>query len=142
MLFKICTKCSTEKSVVSFPKNSKGKYKTGQICKECNAKITAKYRETNYNKVYANKYSISELEVKTLLEKEVCDICGKYPSDKRRHAIDHCHTTNTVRGLLCDTCNKGLGLFYDNPELLQKAIDYLRGKYGVGISREKGKKNE
>ena len=40
--------------------------------------------------------------------------------------IDHCHATGKVRGLLCDWCNVGLGRFFDNPELLTKAADYIR----------------
>jgi hypothetical protein len=40
--------------------------------------------------------------------------------------IDHCHTTGKVRGILCGTCNKGLGHFKDDPELMTKAINYLK----------------
>jgi len=39
--------------------------------------------------------------------------------------IDHCHETNTYRGILCTSCNKGLGLFKDNVNLLLEAIKYL-----------------
>lgn len=39
--------------------------------------------------------------------------------------IDHNHKTGKVRGVLCHSCNTGLGYFYDNPAFLKSAIDYL-----------------
>lgn len=39
--------------------------------------------------------------------------------------IDHDHETDEVRGLLCQTCNWGLGHFHDDPQLLREAADYL-----------------
>lgn len=39
--------------------------------------------------------------------------------------VDHCHNTNEVRGLLCHNCNRALGLFQDNVDNLNKAVEYL-----------------
>lgn len=58
------------------------------------------------------------------VETDSCQICGKTPTT-RSLSVDHCHKTNRFRGFLCSNCNLGLGYFKDNPELLEKAKDYL-----------------
>lgn len=55
-----------------------------------------------------------------------CKICNLETPGKPLH-VDHCHTTGKVRGLLCTTCNRGLGHFKDNITNLEKAILYLKG---------------
>jgi len=57
----------------------------------------------------------------------VCHICDKPCPSKRRLAVDHEHSEQgLVRGLLCIKCNKGLGNFCDDIELMEKAIQYLK----------------
>ena len=61
-----------------------------------------------------------------------CEICGELERHKTKRgwrktlARDHCHQTADRRGLLCASCNTGLGLFRDDPSLLFNAMEYLR----------------
>ena len=66
------------------------------------------------------------------IQEGLCALCG-FPEMAVDHrtkkprmlAVDHCHTTGNIRGLLCTKCNTGLGNFLDSKELLEKAIKYL-----------------
>lgn len=53
-----------------------------------------------------------------------CALCREVPTG--RVAVDHCHSTGRVRGILCTRCNVGIGNLRDDPDLLQRALDYLR----------------
>lgn len=56
-----------------------------------------------------------------------CAICRLRPSRRsRRMAVDHCHTSGAIRGLLCGPCNTGLGSFKDDVARLEQAILYLK----------------
>ena len=50
-----------------------------------------------------------------------CLICDK----KKKLYVDHCHKTGKVRGLLCDLCNRGIGLFKEDVNSLSRAINFL-----------------
>lgn len=56
-----------------------------------------------------------------------CAICSATEDENGKAlALDHCHSTGRVRGLLCDNCNVGLGRFKDSPNALRRAITYLK----------------
>lgn len=79
-----------------------------------------------------SRYGINRNEVNAwyMIQKGKCMICeteiDSSNKNKKPH-IDHCHSTNTVRGLLCHNCNTGLGHFKDNINFLKQAIKYLGG---------------
>ena len=56
-----------------------------------------------------------------------CKICGTAtPSGpKKTWCLDHDHKTGKARGVLCTSCNIGLGMFDDNIEIMGMAIEYL-----------------
>jgi hypothetical protein len=56
-----------------------------------------------------------------------CKLCGTDKPGGRGHwHIDHNHETNKVRGLLCQKCNMGIGIFNDDSQLLYKASQYVK----------------
>jgi hypothetical protein len=67
----------------------------------------------------------SDYEARLRAQGGVCAICGRCDSRRYRLAVDHCHLTGRVRGLLCGKCNRALGYFEDSTELLLGAAIYL-----------------
>ena len=73
------------------------------------------------------RYGISSEDYDAMLEEQdnKCKICLGEFNDQTVTNIDHCHTTNKVRGILCPHCNRGLGQFKEDIKVLTKAINYL-----------------
>lgn len=73
------------------------------------------------------KYGITIDDFHRLFEKQrrKCAICREKFNGYDSIHVDHCHVTKKVRGLLCAKCNKGLGHFNDDPNILRRAIRYL-----------------
>lgn len=76
---------------------------------------------------------LEEYQILSETQQNVCAIC-KQPEKSVDHrtkkvrylAVDHCHTTGKIRGLLCSDCNTALGLLKDSVGNLQSAIEYLK----------------
>ena len=80
------------------------------------------------------RFGISLEEFELMLEKQnnVCAICERpersvdYRTKRVRSlAVDHCHTTGEIRGLLCSDCNTALGLLQDDETRMKKMISYI-----------------
>lgn len=65
--------------------------------------------------------SLSEFNQMSAKQNECCAICG----EKGQLHVDHNHETGAIRGLLCGHCNRGIGMFKDDPRRMVSAIDYL-----------------
>lgn len=83
---------------------------------------------------YKKSYNLTYKEVLKLRQEqdEVCAICKKpgfMMNDRVKSGlnVDHCHKTGQIRGMLCHNCNRALGLFQDDTDLLKAAINYLEG---------------
>ena len=145
---KTCRRCEATKLVAEFHKDGHSRDGLCSYCKECNkaksrawakanperAKAQARKRQAlglNRAQIRFRKYGIGAAEYAALLasQGEGCAICGRTASgrkDSTELCVDHCHTSNRIRGLLCHSCNRGLGLLQDSEEILEKALKYLR----------------
>lgn len=89
--------------------------------------LTPKEKRREYH--LQRNFGIGLSEYRSLYEKQngLCGICHRPASDfKRSLAVDHCHKTLRIRGLLCPFCNRGLRYYQDDPESMERAGIYLR----------------
>ena len=93
------------------------------------------YRRVEWPAKLKKLYGITVEDYYKMLSRQggVCAICkSKTPSNRvykytkqENFFVDHCHKTGKVRGLLCQKCNTGIGLFNDEITRLRSAADYL-----------------
>lgn len=87
-----------------------------------------KNRKTVLSGHLLRRYGITHAQYENMYRKQggKCKICREPVNVAgRRLAVDHCHNTGKVRGLLCNKCNSGIGWFRDDPALLRRAAGYL-----------------
>ena len=115
---KRCNRTLEEKSFVFKGKNKK----RGNICNRCRYySRNSEYKARRNGKKHG--YSIDQKEYNNflLIQNNRCAIC----KEEKDLVIDHCHKTGKVRGLLCNTCNVGLGMLKDSPDIIRAASQYL-----------------
>lgn len=125
------------------------KDKRNKVARE---KYKSKSKQDNYFKHMKYLYGISGEEYNNIFMKQgyCCAICGspepKYSRESGRKrmsfSLDHDHKTFEVRGILCHYCNRGLGTFRDDPALLMKALEYLKGSSGIFVTGAIFKKSQ
>lgn len=131
-----CTTCNVEKPAEDFYTRKDRPLKRTSSCKVCrkaNQQTTWKPRQQGAYKLKIN-YGLSVDDYTNMLVRQggVCAICRKPETTKSNNgyiknlAVDHCHSTGKVRGLLCHHCNTALGKFKDDITLLEAAIKYLK----------------
>lgn len=105
----------------------KNKIKRNEYLKEWSIKNPEKRRAQKYRNRYG--IDIKDYDILFLEQKGRCAICNTKEVKRKGmkyFAVDHCHKTDKVRGLLCYRCNSILGKVNDNIELLSNAIKYLK----------------
>ena len=132
---KTCTRCSCSKPITEFSFRRKGEPLLKSACKECHRERARGYwakkpldtevqRERNLRKSFG--IGVKDYELMLEEQNHCCDICKRPASEfPKRLAVDHCHSTGKVRGLLCMFCNTALGKFNDDIDLLRSAITYM-----------------
>jgi hypothetical protein len=88
-------------------------------------KARSKARRINLRRNYG--ITMEQYEMMYAAQEGLCAICGREETSARFTylAIDHCHHTGDIRGLLCSRCNIVIGQMEENPDLLRKAAAYI-----------------
>lgn len=133
---KQCSKCKIEKTYDKFRFHNGPSSRIRASCSDCDnlasrtrrKKNPEKYRQLIRKSHLKIKYGLSLAGYSEKLKAQggACAIClSPDPSGNGVFAVDHNHSTNQVRGLLCQGCNQGLGQFREDITSLRNAINYL-----------------
>ena len=119
--WKLCNKCNTLLPLSNFSAHSGGNYLRPE-CKKCNNELS---KIRNYLRAIHGEPTKNYRCPICLGSEE--DVKGKGNTKNGSWVLDHCHETESFRGWLCHKCNRALGGFDDNIDILNRAINYLKG---------------
>lgn len=136
---KWCKWCNRAKSRSEFRRSETYRDKLNGRCKECQSRRDAEHylknkehicRQTNDRHLF-REFGLTRSQYDTMFEARdgLCGICKRSQPEKKL-AVDHCHRTGKIRGLLCKHCNMGIGQFGDDPERLIAAATYITKQGG------------
>lgn len=127
---KTCSICHKEKPLSEFPYNT-GKTRYFSYCYKCRrdkykGNENTKQRLRNRNLIRSYGITLHQYNILFLKQSGKCAICGVHQKDLEQSLnVDHDHSNGAIRSLLCPDCNRGLGCFKDNKDILKKAYKYL-----------------
>ena len=134
---KTCTRCNETKNLADFYNHKNTKDKKTSQCKACfkiheqNWRINnpEKYKESCRKRNLQRDYGITQDDYIVMYKKQEgkCACCGK---EQKTLVVDHNHTTNAIRELLCPQCNTALGLLKEDINIMQSLIEYTRKHNG------------
>lgn len=137
---KECSDCGEIKPHSEFHKNKSAKRNKGlaYYCKDCairrsraqhnRHKTDPEYKAAKRSDYFKFKYGLTldQYTEKLKAQNNQCALCKvELPATGSFTHLDHCHKTGKLRDFLCTNCNRGLGHFMDNPEVLRTAADYI-----------------
>ena len=134
-MIKKCNKCKKEKHYDDFGYDKR--YGVRSYCKRCRADMERDRRKSMGKEHYrmlsvASTYKVSREEAEAMCQTKRCEICGvEFTKNKHNvrsatgQAIDHCHQTGMIRGVICSGCNLALGHARDDKNILKSMIEYL-----------------
>jgi hypothetical protein len=118
---KKCSSCLKEKTIANFNADNASVDGFFSWCVDC-----------IWGNAILSTYGVSVDQYEKMASKQGnrCGACGDEYHEAQlrgrgRWCIDHCHATGKVRGLLCDPCNKIIGMALENPERLRGQADYI-----------------
>ena len=115
-----CSKCNYLLPLSSFSKSDGANYLRAE-CRACNNKLS-KVRKI-LHQIHGKAPQGYTCPICLGSEE---DVKGKGNTKNGSWVLDHCHETESFRGWLCHKCNRALGGFDDSPEMLERAITYLK----------------
>lgn len=125
---RLCTRCDRRLAGEKFSMSER-------VCLDCHSDYRQEQNARRLSRASGVRVLASHLRK---AQQGRCAICGCAEADSPRGRLhlDHDHTTQQVRGLLCGNCNVGLGHFKDEPSRLRAAIKYLYRAAQVAIEQE------
>lgn len=131
---KTCNRCGKTKTLDSFHTYRNNELRS--YCKSCHNEYNKQWRKRNKRKhseqnlKHQLRWKLKNIYNATIEDYEyivnrsggLCEICKK----ETKLYIDHDHITGKLRGMICNSCNLGLGKLGDSVKALELALEYLK----------------
>ena len=121
-----CNKCADFQPTSAFGVDNAMSDGLATLCRTHKKSLVRPHPNTNRIQNLKQRYGITPDDYAAMFTAQggACAICKRHPENKL--AVDHCHTSGKVRGLLCMNCNQALGKFRDDTKIMEAAIAYLQ----------------